>query len=275
MSQATRTIFTSLSRAEKQSKLWQLSQSGLLCTLWTKGSKDKIPFKVHSYNRDEDTLAVFAEDSSLITNQEILGTFDLKGVSFFFKGKIQKTHDDKVLLSLIGDFYKSERRSNFRLMAYPIYSIYCLFDLPMGYEGGSVIELKSKMSQTGLFKSFLKLVDSDPQSQDLKRLKLRVQDISVTGLSLNVGEGELEWIKVGELLNPLTIQFSDMELEVKGPRVVYVVDYLGHSERGLKKFKVGIKFERVDEHFDRTLSQKINSLLREIDANSDFEDFLK
>jgi hypothetical protein len=275
MSQATRTIFTSLSRAEKQSKLWQLSQSGLICTLWTKGSKHKIPFKVHSYSREDDTLAVFAEDSSLTASQEILGTFDLKGVSFFFKGKIEKTHEDKVLLSFVGDFYKSERRSNFRLMAYPIYSIYCLFDLPKGYEGGGVIDFKSKMSQTGLFKSFLKLVDTDPQSQDLRKLKLRVQDISVTGLSLSVGEDELEWIKAGELLNPLTIQFSDMELEVKGPRVVYVVDYLGHAERGLKKFKVGIKFEGVDEVFDRTLSQKINSLLREIDANSDFEDFLK
>ncbi len=275
MSQATRTIFTSLSRSEKQSKLWQLSQANNVCTLWAKGSKQKIPFKVYSYSREEDSLAVFADDASLQINQEVLGTFDLKGVSFFFKAKIEKAHEDKVLLTFIGDFYKSERRNNFRLMAYPIYSIYCLFDLPAGYEGRGVIDFKSKMSQTGLFKSFLKLVDNDPQSEDLRRLKLRVQDISATGLSLSVGEDELEWIKAGELLNPLQIQFSDLSLEVKKARVVYVVDYLSHSERGIKKYKVGIKFEGVDEIFDRTLSQKINSLLREIDANSDFEDFLK
>ncbi len=275
MSQATRTIFTSLTLAEKQSKLWQLSQSANNCTLWAKGSKHKIAFKVHNYSRDDDTLAVFTEDTSLLVNQEILGTFDLKGVSFFFKAKIEKTHEDKVLLSFVGNFYKSERRNNFRLMAYPIYSIYCLFDLPKGYEGGGVIDFKSKMSQTGLFKSFLKLVDNDPQSNDLKKIKLRVQDISVTGLSLSISEDELEWIKAGELLNSVLIQFSDLELEVKKPRIVYVVDYLTHSERGLKKYKVGIKFEGVDEVFDRTLSQKINSLLREIDANSDFEDFLK
>lgn len=275
MSQATRTIFTSLSRAEKQSKLWQLSQSAQICTLWAKGDKNKIPFRVHSYNREDDTLALYSENTSLSASQEILGTFDLKGVSFFFKAKIEKTHEDKILLSFVGDFYKSERRNNFRLMAYPIYSIYCLFDLPQGYEGRGVIDFKSKMSQTGLFKSFLKLVDTDPQSQDLRKLKLRVQDISVTGLSLSVGEEELAWIKAGDLLNPAVIQFSDMDLEVPKPRVVYVVDYLSASERGLKKFKVGIKFEGVDENFDRTLSQKINSLLREIDANSDFEDFLK
>jgi len=275
MSLATRTVFTSLSPAEKQSKLWQFSQTSLSCTLWTKGSKKKISYKVHAYQREDDTLALFAEDSSLVLNQEVLGTFDLKGVSFFFKAKIEKAFEDKILLSFMGDFYKSERRNNFRLLAYPIYSIYCLFDLPKEYVGGSVIDFKSKMSQTGLFKSFLKLVENDPQSQDLKKIKLRVQDISATGLSMFVGEEELEWIKAGELLNPMYIQFLDLELEVKKPRVVYVVDYLGHSDKGLKKYKVGVKFEGVDENFDRTLSQKINSLLREIDANTDFEDFLK
>lgn len=275
MSEATRTSFTSLNLAEKQSKLWQLSQSSKLCTLWLRGSKSKMNYRVHQYSREDDSLLLFLEDSSLQINQEVLGTFDLKGVSFFFKAKVDKAVEDKISLVLTGEFYKSERRNNFRLLAYPIYSIYCLFDLPQGYQGGSVIDFKSKMSQTGLFKSFLKLVDNDPQQDDLKKIRLRVQDISVTGLSLSIGQAELEWLKAGELLSPITIQFLDLELEVKLPRIVYVVDYVGHSEKGLKRYKVGIKFEGLSEEFDMILSKKINSLLREIDANADFEDFLK
>lgn len=275
MSEATRTSFTTLTMAEKQSKLWQLSQSSKLCTLWVRGSKVKINHRVHQYIREDDSLALYGEDSSLQVNQEVLGTFDLKGVSFFFKAKIEKAVEDKITLAFTGDFFKSERRNNFRLLAYPIYSIYCLFDFPQGYQGGSVIDFKSKMSQTGLFRSFLKLVDNDPQRDDLKKVKLRVQDISVTGLSLSIGQAELEWFKAGELMSPITIQFSDLELEVKKPLVVYIVDYVGHIEKGLKKYKVGIKFENVSEEFDINLSKKINSLLREIDANADFEDFLR
>ena len=275
MSVATRTSFTSLNRAEKQSKLWQLSQSTKLCTLWVKGSKNKLNHRVFLYDKENDLLSLFAEDSSLQIGQEVLGTYDLKGVSFFFKAKIEKAIEDKLTLSFIGEFFKSERRNNFRLLAYPIYSIYCLFDLPQEYLGGSVIDFKSKMSQTGLFKSFLKLVESDPQKDDLKKVKIRVQDISVTGLSLYIGDAELDWFKAGEILSPIILQFNDLEIEVKTPRIVYIVDYVGHSEKGLKKYKVGVKFENVNEEFDMILSKKINSLLREIDANADFEDFLK
>ena len=275
MSQSSRTSFTSLNLAEKQSKLWQLSQSVKVCTLWLKGSKSKLDHRVQSYQREDDVLTLLTEDSSLQLNQEVLGTFDLKGVSFFFKATIVNASENKISLVFSGDFFKSERRNNFRLLAYPIYNIYCLFDLPEGYHGGSVIDFKSKMSQTGLFKSFLKLVDGDPQNEDLKKTKLRIQDLSVTGLSLSIGEAELEWLRAGELLAPLIIQFPDLEIEVSKPRIVYIADYVGHSEKGIKKYKVGIKFEDASEDFDMVLSKKINSLLREIDANSDFEDFLK
>lgn len=275
MSQGPRTHFTSLTESEKKSKLWQLSSAKGECTLWQRGQKERRSFRVKDFIREENRLVLHREAASMAVGQEILGTFDLKGVSFFLKASITKLNQDDIHLIVAGDFYKSERRQNFRLLAYPIYDINVSFKLPASYEGRKVVDIRNKTSQTGLFKSFLRLVEPQRSQDDESLLRLRVQDLSLTGMSVFIGAAELEWFRAGD-------KMTDVEVTIQGERlvfphcvIVYVVDHIGTTDRQQKKYKVGIHFESLPEEIERNLSGKINALLRSIDANREFEDFLK
>jgi hypothetical protein len=275
MSQEPRTHFTSLTEPEKKSKLWQLSSAKGKCTLWQRGQKERRPFRVKDFIREESRLVLHRETAPLSVGQDILGAFDLKGVSFFLRAKISKLDQDEVHLVVAGDFYKSERRQNFRLLAYPIYDITASFKLPARYEGGKVVDIRNKSSQTGLFKSFLRIVEPlrSPDEQEL--LRIRVQDLSLTGMSVFIGAAELDWFRAGDLLPAVEVNLQGDELTFAGCRVVYVVDQIGRGDRQQKNYKVGIRFEAMPGDLERRLAEKINGLLRSIDANKEFEDFIK
>ncbi len=275
MSQEPRTNFTTLSESEKKSKLWQLSSAKGKCTLWQRGQKERRPFRVKDYNRETNQLVMHQELEVLGVGQEILGTFDLKGVSFFFKAKVTKADREDVTVEATGEFYKSERRQNFRLLAYPVYDITASFRLPVDYEGGKVVNIHNKSNQTGLFKSFLKLVEPQRSPEDQNRLRIRVQDLSLTGMSIFIGPAELDWFRAGETFRDLEVSLEDEKLIFPDCRIVYVVDQIGTSDRQQKKYKVGVRFEALPEEIERRLAAKINNLLRSVDANKEFEEFLK
>jgi hypothetical protein len=276
MSQVSRSHFTTLTHQEKQSKLWQLAQASGECYLWVKGQSKKIQVRVKDYRKDDDLLVFHSEDEVFQVGQELLGTFNLRSVSFFFKSKIKKNTEDNVEVVLEGDFFKSEKRQNFRLLTYPIYTIHAEIELPDSYEGGKVIDFKSRVSQTGLFKSFLKLVNENEDQDDLgKKFRVRVQDLSATGLSIHVSELEAEWFNTGDNLKPLSLIFSDEVIEVSKSSIVYIVDHIGSNNNNQKIYKVGIRFDPNNDMLDSVISKKINSLLREIDSNKEFEDFIK
>ncbi|MBY0516588.1 MAG: PilZ domain-containing protein [Bacteriovoracaceae bacterium] len=276
MTQLPRTHFTSLGDAEKKSKLWQLSSQNGSCTLWSKGDKEKQLYRVKDYNRDEGRLLFHDEHVTFPIGKEILGTFELNGVSFFFKGKVTTSSSDGVSVSTSGEFYKSERRQNFRLLTYPIYDISAEFKLPESYAGGKVIDFRQKISQTGLFKSFLRIVDPGSENQELGSLvKMRVQDLSVTGLSIHIGSAELDWFKAGTEIKELVLNISSDVIVIPKSKIVYVIDHIGHADRFHKKYKIGLRFEDLPSQIDQKLGSKINELLRSVDANKEFEDFLK
>lgn len=275
MSQEPRTNFTTLSESEKKSKLWQLSSAKGKCTLWQRGQKQRRPFRVKDYNRETNQLVMHQELEVLGVGQEILGTFDLKGVSFFFKAKVTKADREDLTVEATGEFFKSERRQNFRLLAYPVYDITASFRLPVDYEGGKVVNIHNKSNQTGLFKSFLKLVEPQRSAEDQNKLRIRVQDLSLTGMSIFVGPAELDWFRAGELFRDLEVSLEGEKLVFPDCRIVYVVDQIGTSDRQQKKYKVGVRFESVPEEVERKLAAKINDLLRSVDANKEFEEFLK
>ena len=275
MSQEPRNHFTSLTEPEKKSKLWQLSSAKGKCTLWQRGQKERRPFRVKDFIREENRLVLHHETSPLGVGQDILGTFDLQGVSFFLKAKISRVDQDEVHLIVTGDFYKSERRQNFRLLAYPIYEISAAFKLPANYEGGKVVDIRNKSSQTGLFKSFLRIVEPLRSPEEQNMLRIRVQDLSLTGMSIFIGAAELEWFSAGAKLSDIEVNLQGEKIVFPNCRIVYVVDQIGTIDRQQKKYKVGIRFEEMAEDLERVLAGKINALLRSIDANSEFEEFLK
>ena len=275
MSQVPQTNFTTLNESEKKSKLWQLSRALGKCTLWKRGDKDRISFRIKEYLRDEDRLILHREPGVFSTTQDVLGSFELKGVNFFFKSKVLQVSEDEIVLTTTGEFYKSERRRNFRLLAYPLYEITANFVLPVGYEGGKVVDIRNKTNQTGLFKSFLKLVDPQASTEDQSKMRSRVQDLSVTGMSIHIGEVELEWFRAGEKMNNVEITLPNEILIIPTCKIVYVVDQIGHGDRQQKKYKVGLNFDDLPEKIELKLASSINGLLRTVDSNKDFEDFLE
>jgi len=275
MSQEPRTHFTSLNEAEKKSKLWQLASQKGKCTLWRRGQKERSSFRTIEFKRDENRLLLHEEPGAPSVGQDVLGTFELNGVGYFFKAKITPAGIDEVGVDTTGEFFKSERRQNFRLLTYPIYDISAVFKLPAHYDGGKVVDIKNRSSQTGLFKSFLKLVDPHKEEKIGETLKLRLQDLSVTGMSVHIGAAELDWFRAGELSENVEIQISGETIAIPKCRLVYVVDHIGHSDRHHKKYKVGIRFEELPTDIDHLLGAKINELLRSVDANKEFEDFIK
>lgn len=275
MTTSSQTSFTTLSTSEKKSKLRQIASQKSTCTLWIKGQKDRSTFKVKEYDKDLQQLAFHPEAMLLVGGAELLGSFELNGVDFFFKAKVLSQTKDALVLDAAGEFFKSERRQNFRLMAYPIYDITAGFKLTESYVGGKVVDIRNRSGQTGLFRSFLKLVDPSASDGLGETLRFKVQDLSVTGLSLFVGEIELPHFKTGDVFEALKLSVQGELIEIPKARIVYVVDQIGHGEKGAKKYKIGVHFENLPIETDQRLAGKINELLRQIDSNNEFEDFLK
>lgn len=273
MSQAPRTHFTTLTEAEKKSKLWQLARNLGKCTLWQRGNSERHSYRSKEFQRDTCRLELHQELPALRQGTELLGSFELSGVVFFFKGHVSSASAELLQVEIPGDLFKSERRANFRLLAYPIYDIQATFTLPANYQGGKVVDIRKKGSQTGLFKSFLKLVDPGLHEGRTDQLKLRVQDLSNSGMSVFIGELELEWFKAGEELKDVALQLAGDDMTLPRCRIVYVVDHIGPGERTHKKYKVGFRFEELPVEADKRITGKINDLLRSIDANKEFEDF--
>src|SRR5690606_94137 len=121
-----------------------------------------------------------------------LCTFSLRNMDFFSEVIYQISIDGHGVLQFTDTLFKTEKRSSYRLMTYPIYEVNAEFNLSEVYEGGKVVEIKNRSSQTALFKNFLKLVDTDENSESGvgSQLKIRVQDLSTTGMSIHVGELE-------------------------------------------------------------------------------------
>ncbi len=271
MSSPGRGSFSALNAAERRSKLRQLAQVRGSVTLWTKGDIRRDAHRVRAFLREGDVLTLESDPSVPlhVVGQALLGSFELHGVSFFFKGQAGGTSADVLEVIVGGDFYKSERRRNFRMLAFPLYEVNLRLKLGEGYAGGNVLDIQRRPGNTGLFRSFLKLVEGAASETEAS---LRVQDLSATGLSLQLTEAELPWFKTGGSFEDAQLRFPDESISLPNLQVVYVVDLIG--EKGPKRFKAGLRFGG-DANTEDRVAAKINALLREVDANRDFEDFLK
>jgi hypothetical protein len=276
MNDSAKTHFSLLDVQEKISKCSQLEKNKQFITVWQKGSTQKLILSVYFVDKENQRLILKGQITGWEKFSHTLGSFEINGVNYFLNSEIQFLSENELSVSLKGEFYKLERRSHFRLMAFPIYKIY--FEAPISgkYQGSNVIQLSTKTSQTGIFNSFLKLVGSQKESSSLdSKIKLRVQDLSIYGMSIHIGKAELPYFKPDQILKEIQIIFTDETILIPAAKIVYVLELISHQEKRIKMFKVGIQFEGVNENLDSQLSRKITKLLREIDSNKDFEDYLK
>ncbi len=270
------TYFSKLDPHEKESRLSQLGVSKGKVTVWSKGNKTKHYFNVLEFDKERQNLILDSKESIFAKGENLLCSFELRGMSFFAEVVSSLSGVGNFLLVVNGLLYKSEKRSSFRLLTYPIYDVYAEFILGETYEGGKVVNLKSRTSQTALFKDFLKLLEKEEEAKkDVTKIgKFRVQDLSATGLSLQLGELEALQFQKDMIFNDVKLIFSDEVIVVPEVKTMYVIDLIS-GDKKQKKYKIGLHFPNNPTTIDEMLGKKINKLLRDIDFNKDFENFTK
>ena len=267
------TYFSKLDPKEKVSRLVQLGTSKGQVTIWIKGQKEKFTFKTLEFDKSRSEIILDTKQNLFPKGTTLLCSFDIKGLHFFTQVTANKSIVDHFILECNSELFKSEKRGSYRLLTYPIYEVYSEFDLDEAYEGGNVIDLKSRTNQTALFKNFLKLIESREDENQHKSVRYRVQDLSTTGLSLHIGELESQFFSKDFVYKDVKLQFTDETIIIPEVKVVYIVDYI--ADKNLKKFKVGLNFPMLPTTVEIQLGGKINQLLRAIDFNKDFENFTK
>lgn len=272
----SQTFFSKLSAEEKQSRLSTLGSSHGEVTLWIKGSKDKKVLKVKDFDRERTAIVLESQDDLFPLNTQLLCTFEMRGMNFFSQVSFQKSIGGYSVIQFSGDFFKSERRNSYRLLTFPLYEVWAEFDLGEEYQGGNVVGLKNRVSQTGIFKNFLNLVNENKETETTStgELKIRVQDLSTTGMAIHIGELESAYFCKDRLFEKVNIRFTDEVIQIPLVKAMYIVPYVG-PDKNLKKFKVGLHFEDLPLNVDQSLGKKINQLLRANDKNKDFENFIK
>ncbi len=268
----SQTFFSKLDQAEKDNRLSAIANTGGKVTLWIKGDKEKHLLRVKTYDSDRMILSLDSQEDLFPNYTSVLCSFEFRGMNFFSQTIFLKSSGDFVCIKFASDLFKSEKRTSYRLMTFPLHEVWAIFNLEEGYQGGKVIDFRTKQSTTGLFNKFLNLVEGD--ENDSSALKIRVQDLSTTGMALHIGELESKYFPNNSVYKNVRIKFLDEEIIIPEVKIVYAVNFIG-SDKNLKKYKLGIHFENLPNALDNLLGKKINSLLRESDHNKDFENFKK
>jgi hypothetical protein len=266
--------FTALNKIETKSRIRSLVDNSIELIIWIKGRSVKETYRPLQVSLELNDMRISANGNSTLINQDILFKFEIAGSHYFGQGKITKNSKNELWLKYKDELFKSERRESFRLQTYPTHEVKVIFKVKDEYKGNNVIDFKHGVSQTNIFRNFLKLIGQNDEDANTK-IELRVLDLSVTGLSFVVGEVEQSLFHNDDLLVNFQMSFTGEVFDIPRARVVYVIDYIQQEKRVLKQFKVGIKFEQMSLAADSLLGRKINQILRENESNDEFEDFVK
>jgi hypothetical protein len=266
--------FTKITEKEKLSKLNITIRNNVEITVWIKGRSVREHYK--SIELMGHKIKVYPSKTLHLVNNDVLFKFEINGVNYFSQGKLTENKSEKsCFLTINAEMFKSERRTSYRLLTYPIYDVQLVVSIPEVYQGSNVVDIKTGVSQTKIFKSFLNIIGQNNEQEGYSKVSFRVQDISVTGLSFVVGDVEREYFRKGQKLTLFNIYFDGELFDVEEATIVYMIDYFQSNKKGLKQHKVGIRFENVTTNADSQLGRKINEVLRTNESNDEFEDFIK
>lgn len=268
-------IFSILTNSEAKSKLSMLDNSQGNVTVWKKGQKEKFKYNVTNFDRTSMQLYLNAVKIDFNLGESVLCSFTLKGLNFFAEVVYQQSSDDNIFLKFNKELYKTERRNSFRLLTFSHFDIWAEFRPESMVEGENIIEFKTRIGHTELFKRYLRLVDNQGKDgEDDFKIKIRVVDISATGMALQIGHLEEEYFKKDMVYENVEIIFAKDVVKIPRLKIVYIVDYI-NSNSGFRTYKVGIHFENLPTVIDNKLGSIINNLLRDQDFGKDFEQLIK
>ncbi|MCT4642231.1 MAG: hypothetical protein N4A33_08020 [Bacteriovoracaceae bacterium] len=267
MTDNKQTHFKKLKDIEKKNKLYVFARSKVNFTIWEKSRQPKETFKPDHFYSDSDKLVLHPVDSSELVDKEVLYSFNLNGLTFFGVGKLIFDNNNYILVCH-KDLYKSERRQSYRLLTYPHMNVFTSLNInKKEVETSNVVSLKTKLSETGIFKNFLSMIGDDANDSSLN--KFRVLDISVTGMGIMLGNLEKELLENFEEVENITIFFENEIIKIPAAQICYIMD---SKETDLYSYKAGINFKGIDINLDNKLGMLINRSLR--DSDKEFEDFV-
>jgi hypothetical protein len=277
--------FIKLTLEEMTPKLSLIAKQKEIMKVWRKGEESTLyrakDFSVLKSPESSDyLLSLFSEGKEcddLLIGQDVLFTFSLNESDYFSEGVVSKDDiHESLVIRLKGDFYRSEKRINERLLTFPHHQVYAYFKVLNEKDESNVIELKReedklyidyKQRQKKELKEKLKKKISDVE--DL--VGFRALDISRSGIAFMVGEEETKYFNDKNKYSFYVLFDGDIFV-VKGGSLIYKVDYVGGTG-GVSKHKVGLNFNPVEN-----LTVHITNLLRESSestmAQKEFEEFV-
>lgn len=266
--------FTKIRTDEALKRVNNLKEKNGDIIVWLKGRAIRETYTVSEVYK-EKRIKIYPKTTSHLADNNVLIKFSMAGQNYFTTADFKKDPESGFfILHFNDDFYKSERRSSYRLLVYPTYDVKIYFLVQDNYEGSNIVDINTGQSETGIFKSFLKIMGQD-ETQSSNEIFYRVQDLSTSGVSFVIGGIDEKYFKESEQLHDFKIIFDGEEFIVSGARVVYVIDYIQMNKKGLKQFKVGLEFDSLSTTMDSQLGKKIADVLRKNEANEEFEDFIK
>ena len=270
MNDKSSTHFTKQNIKEKESRFFQLEKQLSSITIWEKGNSSREKFTTIKFDKENMAL-VLSIGETIYTDKNILYAFSINGVNYFGQGLLKKSVAKTYRLLCDEDLFKSERRESYRLLTYPHYDVYV--EIPFvedeNIAKSNVVNFETGVSQTGLFKNFLQIVGEEETSVKENHAKFRVLDISVSGLSFQIGEIEKEYLENKKFIKPMFLTF-DEEIMIPSIEIRYIVPLIRSQGSA---YKVGIQFLDIDTSLDQKLGKMITKAMRSFE--NDFEDFLR
>ncbi len=264
--------FSKLNKEEIERKIIAFKNSSTYMTLWKKGDSQRGIFKAVDVKFEPLSLVIKGGEE-LLENGTFLAHFSLNSLSFFFKSTLTKS-GSKYVLTGIHDFFKAERRTSFRLLTYPHKKVFLKFSLENLPEKKSdnLVSINTGTSETGLFINFLDLLnESTEEPQSLADLKLRVQDLSTTGLCFEVGALEKAYLEKNKIIKDVELNFEEITLNIPKLKVVYIKEHKNFLSE-IKVYRVGVEFHDLEGETERILSKKINDYIYKLEKK--FEDVI-
>ncbi|MBL7664261.1 MAG: hypothetical protein JNM93_03955 [Bacteriovoracaceae bacterium] len=268
--------FSPLTETERVRKLGQMSALPKAeFVMWTKGQTERHACEIVLYNPDNHLLKFKPIKSWKPDAGVYCINLELKGLNYFMKASVIIIEKEFYINTSV-EFFKSERRSSFRLLTYPIYKVKAYIKTAEAkLAAENVVDFKTKVSQVNMFQQFLSVINpKDAQKRNEGYIPFRVTDLSATGMAIYVGEMEQELFQENQKFHRSIIHFENKEIEIDEMLVVFKAPYVQTDRNNLKVFKIGIKFINLNFNTDKLITSIINSKLRNYDEKNSFEDFI-
>ncbi len=238
--------------------------------VWEKGSQKRFTVTCSDASAEKGFFQ-FIKLPEQLAGKVLLLAFKSNKIQYF--SNIGNVDVDNNIL-YVESIFKSERRESYRLMCFPIFKFFVSMNDTSTYDGSNLFDFRYKMSQTKLFKSFLKLMnDNDDEEDTSQNQKYRIEDLSAGGIAFICSELESSLFYKNLKISNIVLELGDEHIQIPESVVCYNLSKVDSMSKN-NSFKIGLEFQNVDINLDHKISEMINTLMRKKDFTKTFEVFL-